>query len=80
MVNRQQYTVINVGKLASLSANAEVTLAALMDAGIVTTDDGPLKLLGDGEVTQPLQVTAAAFTASARSKIEGAGGTCNLLD
>ncbi len=80
MVNRQQYTVINVGKLASLSANAEVTLAALMDAGIVTTDDGPLKILGDGELTQPLQVTAAAFTTSARSKIEGAGGTCNLLD
>ncbi len=76
VINRQQYTTINVGALADLAANTEVTLASLQEAGIITTDDGPLKILGDGELSVALQVKAAAFTASARSKIEAAGGSC----
>jgi large subunit ribosomal protein L15 len=80
VLNRLQYTTVNVGKLASLAPNTEVTLATLMEAGIVTQDDGPLKVLGDGELTIPLNVSAAAFTATARSKVEAAGGTCNILE
>lgn len=80
VINRQQYTTINVSKLASLPANTEVTLASLMEAGIVTADKGPLKILGDGELQVPLQVKAAGFTASARQKIESAGGSCVVLD
>ncbi len=80
VINRKQYTTINVGKLASLPANTEVTLAALMEAKIVTTNDGPLKILGDGDVSIPLMVKASAFTASARSKIEAAGGSCEIVN
>lgn len=76
LVNRKQFTVINVGKLAVLDANTKVDLATLMDVGIVTSDDGPLKILGDGEISIPLQVEAAAFTKSAKEKIEAAGGSC----
>ncbi|HAA29977.1 MAG TPA: 50S ribosomal protein L15, partial [Cyanobacteria bacterium UBA8553] len=72
------YTTINVGKLASLPAGTEVTLTSLMDAGIVTQNDGPLKMLGDGELNVSLNVKAAAFTAGARNKIEAAGGTCEV--
>lgn len=79
VVNRQQYTTINVSELAALPANTEVTLVSLQDAGIITTDDGPLKVLGDGDLSVALQVKAAAFTASARSKIEAAGGSCEVL-
>ena len=79
LVNRTNYTIINVSALSSLPANTEVTLVSLMEAGIVTSDDGPLKLLGDGEVTVPLVVHAAAFSASARAKIEAAKGTCEVL-
>lgn len=79
VLNRQQYTTINVGDLSDLPPNTTVTLSSLMDLGIVTTDDGPLKVLGDGELSVPLQVEAAAFTTSARSKIEAAGGTCQDL-
>jgi large subunit ribosomal protein L15 len=50
-----------------------------MEAGIVTSDEGPLKILGDGELSKALTVKAAAFTKSARQKIEAAGGTCELL-
>jgi large subunit ribosomal protein L15 len=78
VINRPQYTTINVSSFASLPANTTVTLASLLEAGIVTSDDGPLKVLGNGELAVPLEVEAAAFTASARAKIEAAGGSCNL--
>lgn len=80
LVNRKSYTTINVSKLATLSANTEVTLDSLKAAGIVTsTNKGPLKVLGDGELTVALNVQAAAFTASAQSKIEAAGGSCQII-
>lgn len=80
LVNQKQYTEINVKALASLAPNSEVTLGSLMEVGIVTADNGPLKILGDGDLSVPLQVTAMAFTSGARTKIEAAGGTCKLID
>ena len=75
LINQRQYTIINVGRLNTLPAQTEVTLASLMKAGIVTTTDGSLKILGDGELTVALTVKAAAFTKSAKEKIESAGGS-----
>lgn len=80
IINPKHYTTINVGKLASLPANTEVTLASLMEAGIVTKNDGPLKMLGNGELNVPLNVKATAFTAGARNKIEQAGGHCEVIE
>lgn len=79
LINRQEYTIINVDDLAGLSPDTDVSLGTLIEAGIVTTDDGPLKVLGDGELSVALKVQASAFTASARSKIEAAGGSCEVL-
>jgi large subunit ribosomal protein L15 len=80
VINPKHYTTINVGKLASLPANTEVTLPSLMEAGIITTNDGPLKILGDGELNVSLNVKAAAFTTGARQKIEAAGGSCEVIE
>lgn len=80
LVNRRQYTTINVSKLDSLPAKTEVTLESLLDRGILTSNDGPLKILGDGELKVALTVKAAAFTAGARQKIEAAGGTCETIE
>ena len=80
VVNRKVYTTINVEKLASLAPNTEVSLESLQTAGILTGTKGPLKILGNGEINVALQVKAAAFTGSARSKIEAAGGSCEVLD
>lgn len=79
IVNSKQYTIINLKSLSSLAAGAEVNLESLLEAGILTTNDGPLKVLGDGELTVALNVKAAAFTQSAKSKIEAAGGTCEVI-
>lgn len=80
LINRRHYTTINVSKLASLAANTEVTLESLMQCGIVTSNNGPLKILGDGDLNVALKVKAAAFTAGARQKIEAAGGSCETIE
>ena len=79
LVNQKHYTAINVESLSSLAANTEVTLASLMENGIVTSNDGPLKILGNGELSVALNVKAAAFTKSAMQKIEAAGGSCEVV-
>lgn len=79
VINRQQFTIINVRDLSTLAPDTEVNLTSLMEAGIVTTDDGPLKVLGDGEISVALKVQASAFTATAQQKIEAAGGTCEVV-
>jgi len=79
LVNHKEFTIINVGRLAELLSESEVTMEFLMEKGIVTTNDGPLKILGNGEISVALKVKAAAFSAGAKAKIEAAGGTCELL-
>jgi large subunit ribosomal protein L15 len=80
LVNPKHYTVLNVGKLAELKAGSTVNLDSLVEAGLVTSPKHPLKILGSGDLSVKLTVEAAAFTASARAKIEAAGGTCELID
>lgn len=79
LINRKVYTTVNVSKLAALAANTEVNVASLKAAGILTAFKGSLKILGDGELSVPLTVQAAAFTASAKTKIEAAGGSCQIV-
>jgi len=79
LVNQKQYTVVNVSRLEQLESGEEVTLESLLSNGVLTSNDGPLKILGDGELSTPLTVKAAAFTKSAQSKIEAAGGSWEVL-
>jgi large subunit ribosomal protein L15 len=71
---------VNVAALNELKAGSTVNLDSLVKDGIVTSPKHPLKILGNGDLSAKLTVQAAAFTASARTKIEAAGGTCELLD
>jgi large subunit ribosomal protein L15 len=59
---------------------AEVTIEALAGRGLATRKGVPVKILGQGEITKKLTVHAHGFSKSAREKIEGAGGTCQVLD
>jgi len=79
LINPKHYTVINVAKLADLKAGSTVTLDSLVKDGIVTSPKHPLKVLGNGDLKVKLTVQAAAFTASAREKIEAAGGSCEVV-
>ncbi|GFE71603.1 ribosomal protein L15 [Chroococcus sp. FPU101] len=80
LVNQKQYTIINIGKLANLATSSEVNLETLMAEGIITTNDGPLKILGQGEINVALSVKAAAFTESAKEKITQAGGSWEVIE
>ncbi len=80
LINPTSFTVINVAQLADLQAGSTVSLDSLVKDGIVTSPKHPLKILGTGELKVKLTVQAAAFTASARAKIEAAGGTCEITD
>jgi large subunit ribosomal protein L15 len=64
----------------STSAPMTVNQDILRAVGLVRTLNKPLKILGAGEVSTPLFVVADAFTASARAKIEAAGGSVNILE
>jgi large subunit ribosomal protein L15 len=71
---RTEFSVVNVGDLAKLDASVtEVTLETLVQAGLVRDGLG-LKVLGDGEITRAIKVTAANFSESAKAKLEKAGG------
>ena len=80
LVNPKAFTVVNVAKLAELKAGSTVNLDSLVKDGIVTSPKHPLKILGTGDLKVKLTVQAAAFTASARAKIEAAGGSCEITD
>jgi large subunit ribosomal protein L15 len=72
---RSELAVINLRDLAGLEpAVTEVDAAALAKAGLIRAGEKSVKVLGDGEVTRALKVTAAKFSESAKAKIEKAGG------
>jgi len=71
---------INVGDLEDLfDAGATITPEALQEAGIVKKRFEVLKVLGDGELAKKLSVSAHRFSASAKEKIEKAGGTATVI-
>jgi len=73
---RTSYAVVNVGDLAKLDAKVtEVNAEVLAKAGIIRSDVKMLKVLGDGEISRALKVTAQKFTGSAKAKLEKAGGS-----
>lgn len=74
---RVEFQVVNVGKLAeTFPAGGEITVADMVEAGLVRKGN-LVKVLGGGDISVALQVTADAYTASAKSKIEAAGGSAS---
>lgn len=75
--NHTEYSVVNVGELNGLfETGAIVDEATLRAQGVLHKKSAALKILGDGELSKSLTVKAVKFSASAREKIEAAGGVC----
>lgn len=72
---RVEYQVVNVERLNTWPDGVEVTPESLLQARVIRRKNQPLKILGDGDVTKSLVVHAHKFSASARQKIEAAGGS-----
>jgi large subunit ribosomal protein L15 len=77
--NKTVYLPVNVSALDRFEAGAEVNLEMLQKVGLAKGSDQRVKILGTGELKKKLAVKAHAFSASARSKIEAAGGTCEVV-
>ena len=65
---------------ARFDDGADVTPQTLSASGLATRKNVPVKILGVGDLSKKLTVQAHGFSKTAREKIEGAGGTCTLLD
>jgi large subunit ribosomal protein L15 len=70
---------VNLRDLDRFDAGAEVTPESLVEKGLIKNTKTDVKLLGDGELSKKLTVRVHAISASAREKIEAAGGTVELL-
>ncbi len=77
--SRVAYQPVNLARLASFEARAEVTPESLHAAGILKDTAAPVKVLGGGDLDRALTVRAHRFSAEARRKIEAAGGTAEEI-
>ena len=75
----KEIVAINLSSLNSFEDGAVVDTQALLDAGIVKNNFDGIKILGNGNITKKLEVKAAAFSASAKEKIEAAGGKAEVV-
>ena len=74
-----RYVAVNLETLNRFDEGARVDVESLKRAGLANGRWHGIKILGDGELTKKLQVSAHAFSASARAKIEAKGGACEVI-
>lgn len=78
--NHTEFVVVNLNVLENnFEDGASVDREALQQRGLIGKTSQPLKILGNGELTKKLSIVADKFSAAAKSKIEGLGGTCQEL-
>ena len=73
------YVEVNLSSLNAFEDGAEITAALLKDMGIISKIADGVVILGNGEITKKLTVKAARITASAKAKIEAAGGKAEVV-
>ena len=78
---RVEYVPVNISALAEkFESGAEVTPDTLVSAGVTRRSDKYVAILGTGDITIPLKVTAHKFSAAAKAKIEQAGGSVQQIE
>ena len=78
--NSKEIVIINVEELdRRYEDGAEVTIENLLSSGAISNKKDGVKVLGNGELTKKLHVKVNAFSASAKEKIEAAGGTAEVI-
>ena len=75
----KNYAIVNVADLNRFNDGDKITLATLIEAGIVRKELDGLKVLGNGELTKKITVEAKVFSAVAKEKIEACGGAVEVI-
>jgi large subunit ribosomal protein L15 len=78
-IHRKAYEVVNVGDLEGFSVGAEIDLAALVARGLVKRSATQVKLLGEGDAPQGLKLRVHKASESALAKVQGAGGSVEIV-
>ena len=78
-INKKFYALVNIGALDMFEAGTVVTPESLLESGLLKDLRDGVKILGDGEITKKLSVSANKFSASALAKLEAAGGSVTVL-
>ena len=73
-----RYEIVNISQLERFDDGIEVGVEQLSNAGLVNSPKSKVKILGDGELTRKLQVTAHKFSKTAEQKIVASGGTAKV--
>ncbi len=76
---RKVLAPVNLAALDRFDDGAEITEAVLREAGLIKGRFDGVKILGSGDLTKKLSVKAGAFSATAKEKIEAAGGSCETV-
>ncbi|MDM8212502.1 50S ribosomal protein L15 [Enterococcus hirae] len=78
-INRKEYAIVNLSDLNRFNDGAEVTAAALKEAGLVKDAKAGIKVLGNGSLEKKLTVKAAKFSKTAKEAIEARGGSVEVM-
>lgn len=79
--NPRLFSIVNLKRLEErFEAGVEVTPTRMVEAGLIRGLGLPVKVLGDGELSKALTVSAHSFSAGAREKLQASGGTAQLLE
>jgi large subunit ribosomal protein L15 len=77
---RKEYSTVSVGQLNAFEAGMEITPEIMVSNRMVKSLKNPIKILADGEIDHAVKVKANKFSASARAKIEAAGGSAEEVE
>jgi large subunit ribosomal protein L15 len=78
-LTRIEFSVVNLKQLEVFEAGATVDATALVAKGLIKCSCDAVKILGNGELSKALNITATKFSQSARDKVVAAGGTCEEI-
>lgn len=76
---RTEYQVVNLSRLRAFQKGESVTPETLLEKRLIRKKSIPVKILGTGELTVPLNIRANAFSQTAKEKIESAGGKYEVI-
>ena len=79
VVNRVRYAEVNLDQLEQFTADTEITPDVLLETGAINDLSLPVKILGRGDIAVALKVKTHAISRSAQEKIEGAGGSVEII-
>ncbi len=76
---KEKFQIVNIGDISIIKDGSVIDPVSLKDSGLIRSSLKPVKILGNGLIEKKIKISASAFSASAKEKIEKAGGEITIL-